>query len=338
MPARTWDVNQVQILDTDLMDQGVCIGTLASPSGTVASKSFPSLTGCTVLALSSIGGGYAGDSSVTYPGGVPTVTIAPSTGVPQFVTMWAFGTRTMPPSSGITAVTPSGQIALGPETFGLHFVGRATFNRFIASSGNQESGALGWTEYFFDSAQAPAVVAQLIPGQYVSVLSVTAHPSTPNRWVIWVQAFAEPSGFNWGALTAPVVCCYTRVTSQPGDSKFVIYDANQNEAWDLCRPNLLYPVRLVAVGRNTPVAMPGGMTLGICGSPRGFQVVVQYDPFEEIPTPVDVKHYSAYWTLDGSNNLRAKLMLSVHPEPTFDDVSQSEDPEGHAIVVNISNY
>lgn len=338
MPCRTFDTNQVQILDTDLMDQGVCIGTLSSPSGTVSSRSFPSLSGCSVLALSSIGGGYAGDSDVTYPGGVPTVTIAPSTGIPQYVTMWAFGARTLAPSSGINAVTPSGQIALGPETFGLHFLGRATFNGFWASSGNQESGALGWSEYIFDGPQPPAVVVQLLSGQYASVLGVKAHASIPSRWVIWVQAFAEPSGLAWGELTAPVVCCFGRVASSSNDSKGVIYDSNQNEAWDLCRPNLLYPVRLVAVKRNTPVAMPGGMSLGICGAPRGFQVIVQYDPFEEIPTPVDVKHFTAFWTLDGSNNLRAKLMLSAHPEPTFDDVSQAEDPEGHAIVVNISNY
>lgn len=339
MPCRTYDVNQVPILDTDLMDQGVCVGTLSAQPGTMATKSFPSLTGCSLLAMSSIGGSYASEAGVSYPGGVPTVTLAPQGAYPQFATLWIYGTRTLQPSSGINAVTPSGQIALGPETFGLHFVGRATFVGFVASWGNQESGGLGYGQYIFDSVQPPAVVAQLVPGQYVSVLGVAAHPSIANRWVITVRAFSAPSGFNWGALTAPVVCCFARVNSSSNDSKGVIYDSNQNEAWDLCRPNLLYPVRLVSVTRDSPAQMPGGMTLGICGAPRGFQVLVRYsDEIEEEPRPIDVKHYEAFWTLDGANVLKTTLMLVSHPEPTFDDVNQGENPQAHAIVVNISNY
>lgn len=340
MPIETFDLSNNPIINTDQMEQGVCVGTVSAARGTSATKQYPSLVGMKIYAMSSNSGSDATDLNVTYPGGVPTVTMSPAGAYGQFATIWAYGTRSVEPTSGVWATTPGGTMAIGPESHGLHYSGRATFVRHLPNFGDRNYGTMGHTELYFDSPTPPTVVARIQPNQFVGVMGVAAHPSVPGRWQIFARTFVDAPYPQWPVLQEPVLYCFTKriFATEPAGS-LLIYDADSGAInWSLSEPNLLYPLRLaeVALGYSTPV--PLGVSLGVCGMPKGYEITVINDESSFPPQwHRDFFHYPHWWLDSSGQNLHSKLVLWDAQPESYDGQGTPvyEGGISHAIVINV---
>lgn len=335
MPIRTYTEAGALILDTDLMDQGVCIGTVSASPGSYVTKAWPSLNGAQIVALSSNGGN---DVAVTYPGGVPTVTLQPSGGYPQYATVWAYGTRTVRPTSGLWAETPGGGISMAPEAYGLHFAGRATFVTHVAGYGDRGGGQLGHSQLQFDSPEPPVVLIRLDAGQYVTLLNVSPHPSVAGRWLIHCRAVTENAWPAWPTLQVPIVYCFTRRTTRSA-ATIAVYDDSGGLMWDLGAPGLLYPVRVARVPLDSSTSNPGGV-IGVCGAPQSIaRTEDAIDEFNDPPQWWVFSDHEGHWHRDGGGTVWARYLQISCSGMTGEYQSPYLEPAtSQMVLANVSNY
>lgn len=323
MPVETFTDSGVTILNTDTMEHGVCIGTLTCAPGAWVQKQYPSLVGCTVTAISSTG--LAG-VSITYPNGVPTVTLAGTGEFTNYATIWAHDVRVVEPAGGLYAVTPTGSIALTPEAHGLNYKAKAIYSHQVGSFGDKQNGGqLGWSVLYLDHPTPPAVALRLEPGQIGHIMGVSPHESIAGRWLIYARVIASSASWPaWEMLITPTVYCYVKKPSASGASEFAIFDESQNLAWDLCIPDLLYPAARATMQFNTTASVPVA-DAAFAGTVDYVSVIEQSrDEVNEVPEWYVYLQASGGWLRESSSSVRAGALTITSSGYTSEPQSPGE--------------
>ena len=280
MALRTFTPSGGKIFDSTDPCFGVCIGIVKAQAAP-QSVSYPALAGSTIKALSC--NGRSVTSAVSYPGGIPTVTLPAytfsSAAAPLVVSVWASTKQAVSPGPGITAVNEGGgSLALSPQGFGLYY------ESTLATNGTYVSGAIeadgfrpldAWHFQYpwgFSGSQLDRVFVLELEENISSRMDI-------EPWGVVVRSRYS----NTGNPYPPKVHMFRRAAAPVGPPFFNMKTDAGELTWDLMRVGML---KAAGEGTNTPTLpqlkqVAGVSHIGVIGAMPADKSVPRT---EQVPT------------------------------------------------------
>lgn len=309
MPVQTFRPDGSVIFDSDTAPAGVCIGLHFYASGQAETRTYPSLAGADVRALSLYG---SNDplTAVDYSLGYPRLTIGSATGA-RLISVWAVTPPTITPGPGIQAVNQNGALVLTSEGFGLYYVGQPWLHAVVENSGGPTGRVMGRRIYRINSANPVVPVIRLDAGWYSQLLSVTNLGG--GLWEIEAIHISAGSydGTGLRAQGAPTIACFARPTVAQTNPEASISDTSGAVSWDLmrsdwlrlhARPDLSSPT-------VTSAPIPWAASIGVLGWSGGWYV---QSTFEGSGYNVVTSNY--FWSRDSTNVIRGAFETQLAQE------------------------